>query len=195
MSKSTLLITNICVFFALLIMIMASGCTSTSSGSAGTSSVTLASSAAVPSSPTVASDSTQSATPYPLFGAGIVGNVYGSASNPSAGIDTIQFYLAPARSIDLTKWEIIVTPVDNTPVTYEVGTSNAIGTFTVTNEEGKIVTSTRVPFTVSIKMAPIPPGTKVRIEMRPSGGTTKDDDLDIYRTMPLTSGSKTPIFE
>ena len=199
MSRSALFITTICITLALLIMVIASGCTSAPSGSAGTSPVTSAESAAVSSPPIVASDSMQSATAqYPLFGAGVMGNVFGSAVNPSAGIDTIQFYLSPARSIDLTKWEIVVTPTGSTPVTYGVSTSDATGSFTATNEDGKTVTSVAGSFTVSIKMTPIAPGTKVRIEMRPSGGTAKDDELDISRTMPpasqLTSGTKTPIF-
>jgi archaellin len=179
MSRSPLSIITVCVSLVLVLFVVIPGCTVTPPGSEGTNPVTSLPSITASPVPVPTTQSGQSAGNVQL-----VGNVYGLSSDPLRGIDTITFSLglpANAPAVDLTRMEIVFSTPGNAPVTFTRGTREATGIFTTTT--GGYAVTTIQPgdeVDISFRVKPVPGGTSVNIEVRPSGGAA----LPISRTVP-----------
>jgi len=119
----------------------------------------------------------------------MIGNVYGKASTPSAGIDEIRFSigLAPgAPSVNLEKMNIIVSTKDFGPYTLTWISTNPVAdkNFNVTKDgKGGASNSTMIAgdqMEIRFSTTVIPKDTKVNIEMRPGVGAA----LPFSKTTP-----------
>jgi archaellin len=116
----------------------------------------------------------------------IIGNVYGLASSPAAGIDEIKFTisLAPCSSaIDLTKLQIVFSTLNAPPVTLMQSTRTSTSFFTTKIGTTK-VTSLNPGDQVEITffVTPVSANTKMNIELKPSVGAA----LPFTKTAPAT---------
>jgi len=118
----------------------------------------------------------------------MIGNVYGMASNTTAGINQVKFSigLAPgAPSIDLTKMKIVFSTPDTTPVILAQGTTANGTTFTTMLNGQTAVVSMNANDQVEIAFntsAAVAANTKMNIELRPSVGAA----LPFSKTAPAT---------
>ena len=118
----------------------------------------------------------------------MIGNVYGLASNPSAGISEIRFTigLAPgALPIDLTKMKIVFATPSIGPIILTQGGTASTSIFTTKlNGAGNAINSMNAneQIEISFKTAPLKPNTKLNIELRPSVGAA----LPFSKTSPST---------
>ena len=117
----------------------------------------------------------------------MIGNVYGLASNPSAGITEIRFSigLAPgAPPIDLTKMKIIFSTPSTTPITLSQDATATTSIFTTKLNGASNVNSMNPndQIEIAFKVSPVPANTKIRIELRPSVGAA----LSFSKTAPAT---------
>ena len=119
----------------------------------------------------------------------MIGNVYGLAPNPSAGITEITFVvgLAPgAPSIDLTKMTIaFITPTTGSTFITHEHTTLFTSSSTFTTKIGTTdVTSMKAndQVEVAFKVAPVPANTKIIIELRPNVGAM----LPFTKSVPAT---------
>jgi len=107
----------------------------------------------------------------------MIGNVYGLASNPSAGINEIRFTigLAPgAPAMDLTNMIIVFSTPSTSPIILIQGATASTSVFT-TNLSGINPVSTINPsdqIEIVFKVTPVPVNTKVNIEIRPTIGAS-----------------------
>jgi len=118
----------------------------------------------------------------------LIGNVYGIASDPSAGINEIKFSigLAPgAQAVDLTKLKIVFsTPVTN-PVILPLGDSATTTTFTAKDAGAGSSLDSMTPdqqIEIDFMVEPVPVNTQVNIEIRPGIGAA----LPFSKTTPAT---------
>jgi len=118
----------------------------------------------------------------------MIGNVYGLASNPSAGIDEIRFSigLAPgAPEIDLTKMKIVFSTPTNSPIILTQGSTSSASVFvTKLNGAGNVINSMNAneQVEISFKTAPVTANTIMNIELRPPVGAA----LPFRKTAPQT---------
>jgi archaeal flagellin FlaB len=115
----------------------------------------------------------------------MIGNVYGLASTPAAGIDEIKFYigLAPsAQPIDLTKMKIIFSKSGSTQMILIQGDISSKTVFTTKLNGQTAVNSLNANDQVEIdfKIAPVGANTKMIFELRPSVGAA----LPFTKTAP-----------
>jgi archaellin len=114
----------------------------------------------------------------------IIGNIYGLASDPDAGIDKIRFTIGLdpcSPALDLTQMRIVFTTpgtfpqplIYNTRISTSFFTAKS-GTTRITSlkpgEEGEI----------TFFVAPVPASTRITIALKPSGGAT----MPIIKTAP-----------
>jgi len=116
----------------------------------------------------------------------MIGNIYGLATTPAAGIDQITFVigLAPgAPPIDLTKMKIIFTKSGSAPMILMQGDTASKTVFT-TKIGTTSVTSMNANDQVEIyfRVADVGPNTKMNIELRPSVGAV----FPFSKTAPAT---------
>jgi archaellin len=109
-------------------------------------------------------------------GISLIGDVYGLASAPDAGIDEITFTvgLDPCSpALDLTTLQIVFSLPGSFPVTLTQGTRTSTGFFTTKIGTTKI-TSLNPGDQVEIAffVAPVPASTRMNFELKPSGGAT-----------------------
>ena len=117
----------------------------------------------------------------------MVGNVYGLASNPSAGINEIRFTigLAPgAPAIDLTKMKIVFSTPTTTPIILTQGSIASTSVFTSKRNGATNVNSMNAndQIEISFKTSSLKPNTKLNLELRPSVGAA----LPFSKTTPAT---------
>jgi hypothetical protein len=106
----------------------------------------------------------------------IIGNVYGLASDPDAGIDEIRFTLGLdpcSPALDLTTLQIVFSIPGSFPVTLTQGTRTSTGFFTTKTGTTRMTSlnpgdQVEVAFFVS----PVSANTRMNIELKPSGGAT-----------------------
>jgi len=115
----------------------------------------------------------------------LVGNVYGLASDPAAGIDEIKFFigLAPgAPAIDLTKMTVVFSTPTTSPVIITHGQAASATVFTAKLNGADVANSLNANDQVEIdfKVIAVPPNSRMTIELRPSVGAT----LPFSRTAP-----------
>jgi hypothetical protein len=130
-------------------------------------------------------------TPSPILpNIQMIGNVYGLASNPSAGINEIRFTigLAPgAPAMDLTNMIIVFSTPSTSPIILIQGATASTSVFT-TNLSGINPVSSINPsdqIEIVFKVTPVPVNTKVNIEIRPTVGAS----LAFSKTTPPTISS------
>jgi archaellin len=116
----------------------------------------------------------------------MIGNIYGLASTPAAGIDEIKFTigLVPCSSaIDLTKLQIVFSMPNAPPVSLTQGTRTSTNFFTTKIGTTK-VTSLNPDDQVEITffVTPVSANTKMNIELKPSVGAA----LPFTKTAPAT---------
>lgn len=185
MSTSRVFIKTFCVSLVVVSLVMIAGCTSTPSGSIGTTpetslpSTTVSPLSSVSPVPAQTSDPVQSVVKLKL-----TGNVYGSSTYPVTGIDTITFTIGldpQSPVVDLTRLEVVFSTPGTTPVILTRDTRESTGTFTTTMGN-YAVTSIRPGDEVEItfRVTGVPAGTEVNIEVRPPAGAA----LTISRTVP-----------
>ncbi|MFY9799664.1 MAG: hypothetical protein WAK10_00265, partial [Methanoregula sp.] len=117
-------------------------------------------------------------------GISLIGDAYGLASAPDAGIDEIRFTLGLdpcSQPLDLTTVQIVFSIPGSFPVTLTQGTRTSTGFFTTKIGTTK-VTSLNPGDQVEIAffVAPVPASTRMNIELKPSGGAT----VPFTRTAP-----------
>ena len=117
----------------------------------------------------------------------MIGNVYGLASNPSAGITEIRFTIGLAPGvlpIDLTKMKIVFATPSTTPIILAQGTTASTSIFTTKLNGASNVNSMNPndQIEIAFKVSPVPANTKIRIELRPSVGAA----LSFSKTAPAT---------
>jgi flagellin FlaB len=117
----------------------------------------------------------------------MLGNVYGIASDPSAGIDEIKFSigLAPgAPSINLEKLNIIFSTPSTDPIILTKGNTSSTSEFTTKLNALNQVSTMQLNDQVEInfRVAPIPKDTVLNIEIRPGVGAA----LPFSRRTPAT---------
>jgi hypothetical protein len=186
MSTSALFIKTVCVSLALVLLVLISGCTTAPSGSNGTIPVT-----SLPL-PTVSLFPVPAPTSNPVpSGADIQlrSNIYGLATNPHVGLDTIYFSIGlPSQvpAVDLTGMKVVFTAPGAAPVILIRGTKDSTSTFTTT-QGNNLVTSLGSGDEVEItfRVEEVPAGSKVQIEVKPSSGAV----LPISRTVPAMLSS------
>jgi hypothetical protein len=120
----------------------------------------------------------------------MVGNAYGFASDPGAGIDEIRFTIgldpcSPAQ--DLTTMRIVFT----TPATFPVPLmySTRISTSFFTAKAGTARVTSLNPgdqAEITFFVAPVPANTRMNIELKPSGSAT----IPIIKTAPARISAK-----
>ena len=169
---------------------MIAGCTSTPSGSVGTTPVT--------SQPSTTVSSLSSVSPVPATTSNpgqsavnlkVTGNVYGLSTYPVTGIDTITFTIGldpQSPDVDLTRLEIVFsTPVAD-PVILTRDTRESTRTFTTTMGNYAITSmSPGDEVEITFRVTGVPAGTDVNIEVRPPAGAA----LPISRTVPAVISS------
>ena len=117
----------------------------------------------------------------------MIGNVYGLASNPSAGINEIRFTigLAPgAPAIDLTKMKIVFATPTTGPIILTQGSIASTSVFTskLTGATNANSMNANDQIEISFKTASLKPNTKLNLELRPSVGAA----LPFSKTTPAT---------
>jgi flagellin FlaB len=117
----------------------------------------------------------------------MIGNVYGLAADPAAGIDEIKFSigLAPgAPAINLEKLDIVFSTPGTQPIILTQGTNASTTVFTTQQNALNPVTYLQPTDQVEInfRVAPIPKDTVLNIEIRPAVGAA----LPFSRTTPAT---------
>jgi archaellin len=117
----------------------------------------------------------------------MIGNVYGLAANPSAGIDEIRFTigLTPgASSVDLSKVKIVFSTSGTSPVIYTQGETASTSIFTTKLNGISAVNSMNANDQIEIdfKVAGVRPNTRMNIELRPSVGAS----LPFSKTTPAS---------
>jgi archaeal flagellin FlaB len=116
----------------------------------------------------------------------MIGNVYGFASNPSAGIDEIRFTigLAPgALPVDLTKMKIVFSTPSTTPILLTQGTTATSSIFTTVQGVSHVNSmNANEQVEISFKTAPVTANTRMNIELRPPAGAA----LPFRKTAPQT---------
>jgi flagellin FlaB len=106
----------------------------------------------------------------------LIGNVYGIASNTSAGVDEVKFSinLAPgAPTIDLTKLKIVFSTPDTQPIILTHGDNSTLAVFTAKEAGAGSSLSSMTQnqqIEINFKVAPVPVNTQVNIEIRPPVG-------------------------
>jgi len=106
----------------------------------------------------------------------MIGNVYGLASVPDAGIDEIRFTIgldSCSPALDLTTLQIVFSKPGSFPVTLTQSTRTSTGFFTTKTGTTR-VTSLNPGDQVEITffIAPVSANTRMNIELKPSSGTT-----------------------
>jgi archaellin len=129
----------------------------------------------VPVTQTVTAQKTYTGVEQSTANIQMIGNVYGLASTPAAGIDEIKFTigLAPgAQPIDLTKMKIIFSKSGSTPMILIQGETASKTVFTTKLNGQTPVSSMNANDQVEIdfKVAPVGANTKMNIELKPSVG-------------------------
>jgi archaellin len=181
MSRSTLSIKTVCVFLILVSFVVVLGCTTTPSGSEGTTPVT--------SVPQTTASPVPTSTFRPTGDIQLAGNIYGMSSDPYRGIDTITFSIglpAHASAVDLTAMEIIFSTPGSAPVTLVRGTRDSTTIFTTAiggNSVTELLSDEEVD--ISFRVMPVSGNTKVNIEVKPPGRAT----LIVSRTVPAVISS------
>ena len=181
MPASTLFIKTFSVSLALVVLVIISGCTTAPPASNVTIPVTTLPSPVVTLSPVPAPTS----EPVPSSAdIQLRSNVYGLASNPQIGLDTLYFSIgltSQASAIDLTKMEIVFSAPGTAPVILTHGTKDSTSTFTTTQGKNAVTSlSPRDEVEITFRVKGIPAGTKVQIDVKPPAGA----DLPISRTVP-----------
>ena len=128
------------------------------------------------------------------------GQVYGTATNPTSGIDNISFTigLAPGSpTLDLSMMKIVFSTPSTPPVTYTWGTNATTSSFSVsetlagTTSSGiqslKAQNQTLIAFQVS---PVVPKNTLMNIEIRPSVGAS----LPFSKTAPPSLSSTNVLY-
>ncbi len=121
----------------------------------------------------------------------MTGQVYGIASSPTTGVDSIQFTigLAPGSpTLDLSLMKVIFSTPSTSPVTYTWGAGQASGTSFSVNETLAGLTSTggaslkaQNQTTIAFLVSPVvPKNTVMNFEIRPSVGAS----LPFSKTTP-----------
>jgi archaeal flagellin FlaB len=116
----------------------------------------------------------------------LVGNVYGMASKPSEGIDSIRFAIALAPGsppLDLSKMTMVLsTPSDLK--TYYWGNTASTVTFTTTGEDGSSITvlNANERAVIQFNVPALKPNTEMTLEIKPATGAS----LPVRRTMPAS---------
>jgi flagellin FlaB len=116
----------------------------------------------------------------------MIGNVYGLASNPSAGIDEIRFTtgLAPdTSSVDLSQLRIVFSTPGTSPVIYTQGKTASTNTFTTKLNGVSAVNLLTEDDQVDIdfKVVSVAPNTMMTVELKPIRGAS----LSFSRTAPI----------
>ena len=129
----------------------------------------------------------------------MIGNVYGLASNPAAGINQIRFTigLAPgAPSINLEKMTIIVSTPANGPKTFvwTNESSSTIGTNFIALKNGAGTSQSAMTSSdqmeIELNMTVVPKDTKITIEIRPGLGAA----LPFSKTTPVQITASNVLF-
>lgn len=186
MSRSTLFITTSSISLALVVLVIISGCTTTPSGPAATPTAT--------SLPSTTEFLTTLPTPASTAGASgsdiqLRSNIYGLATNPHSGIDTIYFSIGlPSQvpDVNLTGMKVVFTAPGAAPVILIRGTKDSTSTFTTT-QGNNLVTSLGSGDEVEItfRVNEVPAGAKVQIDVKPQDGAV----LPVSRTVPAMLSS------
>jgi len=114
----------------------------------------------------------------------MTGNVYGLASDPNAGINTIRFTIGLdpcSPALDLTQMRIVFTTPRTFPAPLMYSTRISTSFFTAKSGTTRVTTlkpgdQAEITFFVD----PVPANTRITIELKPSGGTT----MPIIKTTP-----------
>jgi flagellin FlaB len=120
----------------------------------------------------------------------MTGQVYGIATNPTTGVDSIQFTigLAPGSpTLDLSLMKVVFSTPTTSPVTYTWAAGQASGTSFSVNETLAGVTTTggaslkaQNQTQISFQVAAVPKNTVMNFEIRPSVGAS----LPFSKTTP-----------
>jgi archaellin len=114
----------------------------------------------------------------------MTGNVYGLASDPNAGINTIRFTIGLdpcSPALDLTQMRIVFTTPGTFPAPLMYSTRISTSFFTAKSGTTRVTTlkpgdQAEITFFVD----PVPANTRITIELKPSGGAT----VPIIKTTP-----------
>lgn len=118
----------------------------------------------------------------------MIGNVYGIASSPSAGIDEIRFTigLAPGSpSVDISTMKIVFSTPATTPKILVWGDTQDTGHFTAKANgvnPGVQVMEPQTQTEIDFNVAAVPKNTRITIELRPPVGAP----LPFSKTTPAT---------
>jgi archaellin len=138
--------------------------------------------APVPASPSV--KTVCSGTEHPAADIRMTGNVYGLASDPEAGIDEIRFTIGLdpcSPALDLTKMQVVFSTPGTFPVPLIYGTRTSTGFFTTKTGTTRVTSlNPGDQAEITFFVAPVPAGTGMNIELKPSGGAT----VAIIKTAP-----------
>jgi archaellin len=120
----------------------------------------------------------------------MTGNVYGLASVPDAGIDEIRFTIGLdpcSAALDLTKMQIVFTTPATFPVPLMYNTRVSTGFFTAKAGTARVTSlNPGDQAEITFFIAPVPPNTRMNIELKPSGGAT----VPIIKTAPAKISAK-----
>lgn len=107
-------------------------------------------------------------------GISVIGDVYGLASAPNAGIDEIRFTLgldACSPALDLTTVQIVFSIPGSFPVTLTHGTRTSTGFFTTKSGTTRVTSlNPGDQVEVTFFVAPVSASTRMNIEVKPTGG-------------------------
>ena len=125
----------------------------------------------------------------------MIGNVYGLASDPTVGVDEIQFTigLAPgAQPMDLTNMKIVFSTPDTSPVILSQGDTASTTVFTTLLNGATPVKSLNANDQVEIdfRVVPVPANTKMIFELRPPVGAA----IPFSKTTPATITNTTVLY-
>jgi len=124
--------------------------------------------------PSTVTSSVQTQKTEPVANIRIIGNVYGLASDPSAGIDEITFTIglaSGAPAIDLTKLQIVFSTPNTLPVPLIYATRASTSFFTTKNSTTKVTSlNPGDQVLVTFFVTPVSANTKMDIELKPSVG-------------------------
>jgi flagellin FlaB len=125
----------------------------------------------------------------------MIGNVYGLASDPTVGVDEIQFTigLAPgAQSMDLTNMKIVFSTPATSPVILSHGDTASTTVFTTLLNGATPVTSlnTNDQVEIDFRVVPVPANTKMIFELRPPVGAA----IPFSKTTPATITNTTVLY-
>jgi archaellin len=106
----------------------------------------------------------------------MIGNVYGRASDPAAGIDEIRFTISPdpcSPGVDVTKMQITFSTPGTFPVPLIYSTRTSTGFFTAKSGTSRVTfLNPGDQAEITFFVAPVPANTEMNIEVKPSGGAT-----------------------